>query len=352
MGRTGTVRPATHPLTGFLVTATIEIDHPTELAAGAGAVWVTHLGPGTVSRIDPATEAVATIKVGRGQGHAAGCPRRDSWRTVRHTASMYSDADAAALYDLLNPWGPSDDFYLSYLLEAPSVLDVGCGTGVLQHRARESGHTGRLCGLDPDGAALDRARTLGDVQWVQGRAADMAWDREFALAVMASNVFQVFVTDEELRASLATTRAALVDGGLLVFGTRNPRVREWEHWNPSNPLDVVDHAGRELRIVYHVESVTDDVVTFTETTATRDGEPLRVDRASLRFLDVEGLDAVLGGAGFEVEAWYGDWSRGPLTPTSDDIIVVARATRSTRPGEPLEDIAAERVKIERFPGWR
>jgi hypothetical protein len=151
----------------------------------------------------------------------------------------------------------------------------------------------------------------------------MGWKREFALAVMASNVFQVFVTDEELRASLAAVRAALVDGGRFVFGTRNPRVHPWENWNPSNPFDVVDHAGRELRISYHVESVVDDVVTFTETTATRAGERLRVERASLRFLDVEGVDAVLGGAGFEVAARYGDWSRGPLTSTSDTIVVVA-----------------------------
>jgi SAM-dependent methyltransferase len=237
---------------------------------------------------------------------------------------MYPDADAAALYDLLNPWGPSDDFYLSYVMDAPSVVDVGCGTGMLLRRARECGHTGRLCGLDPDGAALDRARTRPDVEWVQGKAADMAWDREFALAVMAGNVFQVLVTDQELRASLAAVRAALVHDGRLVFGTRNPRVRAWEAWNPSNPLDVVDHAGRELRIIYQVESVVDEVVTFTETTATRTGQPLRVDRASLRFLEVEGLDASLDGAGLEVVARYGDWSRGPLTDTSDNIVIVAR----------------------------
>ena len=192
---------------------------------------------------------------------------------------MYSDADAAALYDQLNPWGPSDDFYLSNVMAAPSVLDVGCGTGMLLHRAREASHTGMLCGVDPD-----------------------------------------------LRGSLAATRAALVDGGRLVFGTRNPRVRAWEGWNPSNPIDVVDPAGRELRIRYQVESVTGDMVTFTETTATRAGEPLRVDRASLRFLDAEGVDRALGAAGFEVEARYGDWSRGPFTGASDNIVTVARAS--------------------------
>jgi len=92
----------------------------------------------------------------------------------------------------------------------------------------------------------------------------MPWDQAFDLAVMASNVFQVLVTDQDLQASLAATRAALAEGGRLVFGTRNPRVRA-EGWNPANPIDVVDHADRALRISYRVESVTGDVVTFTET---------------------------------------------------------------------------------------
>jgi SAM-dependent methyltransferase len=201
-------------------------------------------------------------------------------------------------------------------------------TGRLLHRAREAGHGGRLVGLDPDPAALARARRRADVEWVERTAAGMTWEGEFDLAVMASNVFQVFVADEELRASLAATRAAIVPGGRLVLGTRNPRVRAWEGWNPANPIDVVDHQGRELRVLYQVESVAGDVVTLTETTATRDGEALRADRASLRFLDVEGIDEVVGGTGFEVEAWYGGWTREPLTDTSENIVVVANAAEA------------------------
>ena len=63
---------------------------------------------------------------------------------------MYSDEDAAALYDKLNPWGPSDDFFLEFVMRADSVLDVGCGTGVLLQRALETGHPGRLCGITSD----------------------------------------------------------------------------------------------------------------------------------------------------------------------------------------------------------
>ncbi|GGP87630.1 class I SAM-dependent methyltransferase [Saccharothrix coeruleofusca] len=237
---------------------------------------------------------------------------------------MYSDAENAALYDMLNAWGPSDDFYLDLVMAAESVLDVGCGTGVLLHRARENGHRGRLVGLDPDRAALDRARARDDVDWVVGTAASARWDREFELAVMASHAFQVFVTDDDLRASLTAIRAALVDGGRFAFETRNPLPRPWERWTPDNAVELVDPGGRHIRVFHRVESVVGDVVTFSETVATPAGEPLRVDRTSLRFLPPDALDSFLGAAGFAVEARYGDWSRGPLTPTSREIITVAR----------------------------
>lgn len=237
---------------------------------------------------------------------------------------MYSDEEAAALYDVLNAWGPSDDFYLALVMDAKSVLDVGCGTGTLLHRARQAGHTGRLCGVDPDRAMLDRARGRTDIEWLEATAASMPWDGEFDLAVMTGHAFQVLVGDDELRASLAAIRRALVPGGRLAFETRNPLAREWESWNPQNPMDVLDPSGRPLRISYEVESVVSDVVTLTETTSDADGTPLRVDRGSLRFLDVDTLSGFLADAGFWIEAQYGGWAREPLDPRSPEIITVAR----------------------------
>jgi SAM-dependent methyltransferase len=237
---------------------------------------------------------------------------------------MYSDDDVAALYDVLNGWGPSDDFYLELVMDARSVLDVGCGTGTLLHRARQAGHAGQLCGVDPDRAMLSMARRRADIEWVDGTAAQMAWDGEFDLAVMTGHAFQVFIDDDELCSSLAAIGRALADGGRFAFETRNPRARAWEGWHPGNATEVVDPAGRRVRVSHEVESVIGDVVTLTETTSDPDGRPLRVDRASLRFLDVKSLAGFLAGAGFVIEAQYGGWSREPLDLASPEIITVAR----------------------------
>lgn len=237
---------------------------------------------------------------------------------------MYSDAEAAELYNLLNAWGASDDFYLALVMDSSSVLDVGCGTGTMLHRARSAGHHGRLVGVDPDRAALAIARWRDDITWMEGTAASMSWEREFDLAVMMSHAFQYLVTDHELRTSLAAIRNALVDGGCFVFETRNPAVREWETWNPDHPIEVVDAAGRALRITYQVLSIVDDVVTLTETTSDADGTVLWVDQASLRFLDAERLIRFLIETGFSIDAQQGDWSGGPLNQESREIVTFAR----------------------------
>jgi SAM-dependent methyltransferase len=237
----------------------------------------------------------------------------------------YSDEEVAALYDLLNSWGPSDDFYLGLVMDASSVLDVGCGTGTILHRARQIGHNGRLCGVDPDHAMLGRARRRTDIEWKVGTAASMAWNREFALAIMTGHAFQVLLDDEELRTSLAAIHRALADGGRFAFETRNPAARAWEDWNPSNVIDIVDSGGKQVRISYEVESVVDDIVFLSETTSDRTGTPLRVDRAGLRFLDADALAVFLSDSGFDIDAQYGGWSREEFTPVSPEIITIARA---------------------------
>jgi SAM-dependent methyltransferase len=237
---------------------------------------------------------------------------------------MYSDDEAAALYDVLNPWGPSDDFYLDLVLRARSVIDLGCGTGQLLHRAREEGHSGRLCGVDPDRAMLEIARERADVEWVESKAAEIGFEHEFELALMTGHAFQALATDDDVRSSLDAIRRALIPGGHFAFETHNPLRRAWEDWDGAE-LESVDQRGRELLVWYEIQSVVGDLVTLTETTGTRGRKPLRVDSGNLRFLSVEALDGFLAESGWVVEERFGNWQREPFRADSDEIVTVARS---------------------------
>ncbi len=242
----------------------------------------------------------------------------------------FTEDDVAALYDQMYPWRPepgtSDAFYTQAAFAASSVLDVGCGTGQMLRQLREAGHAGRLAGIDPDAAALRRARRGPDlaIEWVEGTAAGIVWTRQFELATMASNGFQCLIEDDEVRASLAAIRGALVDGGRFLFETRHPQARAWDQWACA-AASRIEYQGRPLAQSWQIESVIDGVVTMTETTSQADGVILHVGRGKLRFLDPADLLSWLAEAGFVIEAQGGDFSGGPITPASRSIVISARA---------------------------
>ncbi|GAA3824124.1 class I SAM-dependent methyltransferase [Streptomyces chiangmaiensis] len=239
----------------------------------------------------------------------------------------FSDAALAGLYDTLNPWGPSHDFYLGLVMSARRVLDVGCGTGALLARARESGHDGRLCGLDPAAAMLVQARRRAtEVEWVLGDLRSHRWQGAFDLVVMTGHAFQELVGDQELKDCLDGVREALAHDGRFVFETRNPGARAWESWTSDRVHEApFGHSG-VVRVRHDVETpVHGDRVTYTSTFDGSAWERPRVSRSTLRFLGPDTLSRFLTGAGLAVLEQYGDWGRGPLTPTSPEIITVAWA---------------------------
>ncbi|MBK1783126.1 class I SAM-dependent methyltransferase [Prauserella cavernicola] len=237
----------------------------------------------------------------------------------------FTDGELAAYYDALNPWGPADDFYLPLVLAAPTVLDIGCGTGRLLRRARTRGHDGTLCGLDPAPGMLAVARRDPGVRWVLGELASVSWHAEFELAVMTGHAFQVLLTDAEILASLRAVHRALVPGGVFAFETRNPLARPWLRWNPDAAVEVRGPDGTLVRVEHRVETpVRGELVHFTETFTSAEWDRPRVSRSSLRFVSAPALSDLLAEAGFAVERRFGDWSRNPLTVASPEIVTVAR----------------------------
>ena len=180
---------------------------------------------------------------------------------------LFLDLRLAELYDSHASWKrrPEFSFYMPLVMSAESVLDVGCGTGELLRLARQAGHLGRLCGVDPADAMLQQARQRPDIEWVLGEAASGGWDQEFDLVVMTGHAFQVILEDEVIQATLSAIRSALTEHGRFVFETRNPRVRDWETWMPDSVLEFVAPDGAVVRKWHEIEKVEGDVVSYTTT---------------------------------------------------------------------------------------
>ena len=239
----------------------------------------------------------------------------------------FNDATLAELYDAFSPPAEREDFafYRPLVMSARAVLDVGCGTGAMLREAREAGHEGRLCGLDPGSGMIEQARKVPDIEWVLGDLGSVAWAREFDLVVMTGHAFQVLVTDEQLGASLAAIRSALAADGCFAFETRNPASQDWDRWTSRRPAEVTDAAGRTIQMARRVEAPFDGkTLSFSHTFTSPDWAHRQVSYSTLRFLPAEHLASFLSEAGMTIEAQFGDWDRSPLTERSPEIITLAR----------------------------
>jgi ubiquinone/menaquinone biosynthesis C-methylase UbiE len=283
------------------------------------------------------------------------------WKTVAvcepEYSDDYTDPRLAVFYNQLNPWGPSDDFYLQLITAAESVLDVGCGTGNLLRRARESGHTGRLVGLDPAAAMLSHASDRSDVDWILGDLGTVSFDHEFDLVVMTGHVFQLFLTDDDIAAALGAVRVALAEGGRYAFETLNPRLRPWEQWTGSteviaadgvvvtaantNPRLIDGQAGGRGTATGHTTTghTTAGQAFADKLTAAHNARAQIVEVAGrfsspswerdvlcpsrLRFTDVDALDLLLSQAGFRSVARFGWWDRCRYDDEQPEVITIA-----------------------------
>jgi ubiquinone/menaquinone biosynthesis C-methylase UbiE len=238
---------------------------------------------------------------------------------------IYTDTRLAACYDAANPLEYVDAYYLALAGDAPkSILDMGCGTGRLAVALAERGH--KVTGADPSAGMMRVARSRPGnerVTWIDSDAKSLALNARFDLIVMTGNVFQVFLTDEEVRATLRTLRRHLAPAGRLAFETRNPLVEEWRGWTPALTREMIDVPGvGAVEVHYDIAEAKGAFVTYK--THYRFGpDDVAVGRDTLRFMSKEQLAAFLTEAGFTEVTWFGDWDRAPLTQRSPEFVVIA-----------------------------
>jgi ubiquinone/menaquinone biosynthesis C-methylase UbiE len=100
-----------------------------------------------------------------------------------------------------------------------SVLDVGCGTGILTARTGAL-LSGLVCGFDLSFGMLEHATRRRVGPWVQANAVRLPVRSESADAVVSTEAFHWF-TDHD--AVLREFRRVLVPGGRIIVAVVNPR---------------------------------------------------------------------------------------------------------------------------------
>src|ERR1043165_6654870 len=109
----------------------------------------------------------------------------------------FSDPRIVALYDTLNPFADDSEFFCKQAerLGARTIIDLGCGTGLLTLELARRGH--RVIGVEPSHAMLQSAwaKPGSDrVRWIEGSYERLAGLRA-DMVLMTSHVAQFFLED-------------------------------------------------------------------------------------------------------------------------------------------------------------
>ena len=238
----------------------------------------------------------------------------------------FSDRRLVALYDTLNTLGVDSEFFCSEIakLEASSIIDLGCGTGLLTNELARRGH--KMIGIEPSEAMLAIARTKPDaahIKWIKGSFEQME-ELQADMVLMTSHVAQFFLNDTEWQAMLKAAYRALKPGGHVVFDIRRLTKPPFIGWPTEDSRRTFENTTvGSIEWWFKLLEIKDTHVRYElHYLFVHSGEEI-VSTNELIFRSQEEIIQALSDAGFKVEIVYGDWDGSPTDAESPEMIFLA-----------------------------
>ena len=218
------------------------------------------------------------------------------------------------------------------------ILELGAGSGRVTIPLARDGHTVVALDQAPSMLAKLRKRTLalpeasrGRVEAVEGDLCTFELPGTFDLVIAAFNVFEHLYTRGEVDACLRRVLAHLAPGGALAFDVQLPDL-EWLSRDPSKRWARTKFTDPSTghRLMYSTNHDYDPVSQialiriFYDPIEGAPTPPRVVQLSQRKFFPAE-LEALVAHAGMVMVERYGDFSGGPLGPTSDSQILVCEA---------------------------
>ncbi len=237
--------------------------------------------------------------------------------------ALYNDDAFVQFYDLENGWGDDTRYCAELASTAHSILDLGCGTGLLATHLATGGKR-RVVGVDHAAAMLRAARARPQsetVRWVEGDVRNLDLGQTFELVVMTGHAFQCLLLREDRAALFATIRKHLAPGGHFIFDSRNPAGREWLEWNETD-VRRLQHSALGPVTAWNTASQNPatGLVHYDTYYRLQNSGKLLSTRCALAFPPREEIDDLLSAAGLRVKRWLGSWLGEDWTPNAPEII--------------------------------